>query len=205
MSVSNDLTLIDGGVVSTSTSGSGNAGSVKVSAGNIVIDGRDGVEFTAISSQAVTGSTGHAGSVEIAALGNVSILSGGEISSSTFAAGNAGTIKLTTGSLLIDSRSSAFLTGLSSQAGDGSGNAGSIDITARERIEVLNGGEISSSTFTAGHAGAINVRANEILIDRRGNATFTGITSAAETGSTGNAGSGGHAGRVEVVDRKSVG
>ena len=89
------LSITNSGLISSSTSASGNGGSVTVSvAGGLTIDGAMTPFFTGITSQANPGSTGNAGTVSISA-GTLSITNGGEISSSTFGFGNGGDVDVT--------------------------------------------------------------------------------------------------------------
>ena len=80
---------------------------------------------------------------------------GAEISSSTFAQGNAGSVEVKAGELRIDdSGNPDQFTGITSKANpDSSGNAGTVTVTVEGLLELLNGGEITSSTFAQGNAG----------------------------------------------------
>ena len=72
---------------------------VKVSAGSIRID-RQGSDFVTGIFSDTNESSGRAGLVEVAATGNLSIVNGGQISSNTFAMGNAGSIKVSAGAVV---------------------------------------------------------------------------------------------------------
>src|SRR5207253_527376 len=98
--VTQDLSIVNGGEINSSTFGKGNAGSVKVSAGGITIDSKGKTQLpTGIYSNAFSDSSGNAGTIEVTATGNLSVLNGGEINSSTFAKGNAGSLKVSAGSI----------------------------------------------------------------------------------------------------------
>jgi filamentous hemagglutinin family protein len=147
------ITISDGGRISSGTFSAGDAGTVKVSAGNIAIDGKGSSFLTGISSQAAPGSSGNAGSVDVNAVGNLSLVNGGVIDSSTFSSGSAGSIKVSAGNIAIDGKGSSFLTGISSQAAPGSsGNAGSVDVTAA----------------SSGQTGFVSVTANDITLSNGG-------------------------------------
>lgn len=87
-----DLNLLDSTRWSVSTSGSGKGGDVIINADHIVLDQLSGISANALES-------GDAGNITITGLTqdnveNLSLNAGGTISSSTFAAGNAGTISI---------------------------------------------------------------------------------------------------------------
>ncbi|MER2545547.1 MAG: filamentous hemagglutinin N-terminal domain-containing protein [Candidatus Accumulibacter phosphatis] len=184
------ITISDGGRISSGTFSAGDAGTVKVSAGNIAIDGKGSSFLTGISSQAAPGSSGNAGSVDVNAVGNLSLVNGGVIDSSTFSSGSAGSIKVSAGNIAIDGKGSSFLTGISSQAAPGSsGNAGSVDVTAAGNLSLINGGAIDSSTSSFGTAGSVTVHSNSLRLDGRdenGNSSQISATATAESsGQTG--------------------
>jgi len=167
------LAMGSGAAIQSNTSAGGHAGLVRVSAGDIVIDGRGSDLFPAIASRALAtaangGVSGNAGSVEVSAKGRLSIADGGVISSSTFTSGQAGTIKVTAGEIAIDGRASASATGIASQANSGTGDAGSIEVNATGILSIVNRGVISSSTFTPGRAGSVRVGAATISGDSNG-------------------------------------
>ncbi|MBI4740376.1 MAG: hypothetical protein HY777_02200, partial [Betaproteobacteria bacterium] len=190
------LSVVDGGRIASDTYAAGNAGSVRVNAEEILVDRRGG-RFTGISSDANEGSGGHAGGVEVAATGRMTLVNGGAVSSGTYAAGDAGSVRVSAGALTIDGRDAGF-TGISSNANKGSsGRAGNVDVRTSDALTLVSGGRISSETSSRGDAGNVKVSAGSIFIDRR-DGGFTAISSDANPESTGNAG------RVEAVARETV-
>ena len=184
--VAGELAIRNGGEISSSTFSSGGAGQVNATAGSILIDGQ-GLR-TGIFSDARAG-TGNAGDLQVAAAGGISVLNAGAISSSTFTSGNAGAVKVTAQSITIDGEGgSIYPTGILSESVNGTGNAGSVAVEAAASLSIFSGGDISSSTFSSGDAGSVKVTAGSIVIDRRGNATFAGISSQANLDTTGDAG-----------------
>ena len=89
------------------------------------------------------------------------LLNGAQILSDTWATGDAGSIIIHAGEMTVDGQGSGSFTGISSDAEPGStgSNAGSVDIDVKGLLEVLNGAQISSSTFATSHAGTVNVHA----------------------------------------------
>jgi len=186
----NDLSIFDGASINSNTFSKGDAGQISISAKNLLIDAKDSQLFTAISSQAGTDSTGNAGILDIDLSGELKLLNGGKITTDTFAVGNAGDIVINTVILTLDDQlNSELATGIfTNTRSTENGNAGSITINASEQINILNGAEISSNTFSKGNAGIIDIDANKILLDRQTADSFTGIFSDAKSGSSGNAG-----------------
>jgi len=176
------LQLLNGAEISSGTKAKGDAGSVSVKAGDMIIDDKGSESFTGITSKANPDSEGNAGSVEITVDGLLQLLNGVEISSSTFAKGDAGSVSVKAGDMIIDDQGSDSLTGITSNANpDSEGNAGSVEITVDGLLQLLNGAEISSSTWSKGNAGSVTVNAETFSLD--GNQT--GIASAATSSSTG--------------------
>ncbi|KFB72974.1 MAG: hypothetical protein AW09_001810 [Candidatus Accumulibacter phosphatis] len=212
-----NFSLVNGGVIFSSTDSSSNASMVKVSAASISVDGRGSSSATGIFSQALSG-TGSAGSLEVAAQGGMlSVVNGGQIVSDTYSSGHAGTIGVSAGSIALDNggiissttfssgnagivkvgagnisidKQGGSVTGIISRAESGStGNAGSVEVSTTEILSIVNGGQVSASTYGPGDAGTVKVNAGSIAIDGRNSRFATGIDSNASSGSMGNAGS----------------
>ena len=185
-SVQGAMTLINGGTLDSVTFASGKAGAIAVSAGTLGIDGYGQAGPTGILSQARAG-TGDAGNVEVSVGNALSVVDGGMIDTSTYTAGNAGSVSVKAGSMNVDNRSRILFTGVSSTT-SGMGNAGNTQVEVRGLLSILDGAQITSSTFASGNAGTVNVSARDISIDGRNSELATGIVSHATLGSLGNAG-----------------
>jgi filamentous hemagglutinin family protein len=188
VTVAGSLRLTRGATIQASTYKDGAAGNVTVKAASLVIDEQDSPQPTGIFSTAEAHSTGISGDVDVSVSGPVTILSGGAITSDTFGPGHSGSLKLHAGEMYIDPRGSMFGTGLSSQANEGSGDAGRIDVVIDGTLTLVNGGFISSSTFSDGNAAAISVKADNIDIRGALNVPYTGILAFTQEGSTGRSG-----------------
>ncbi len=182
------LTLTAGANISSLTNGSGQAGPVDVAVpgGEIVIDS-GGVPFvTGIGSEARKGSTGGVGNVSVSA-GKVTLSVGGAISSSTFGSRNAGNVVVQAPDIVIDGNGVSGGAVIRSEAlQPGSGNAGEVNVSG-DRIKLVAGGAISSTTRTGGNAGKITIEAKNLEID--GTNVLTGIAS--EANNSGYFGNGG--------------
>src|SRR5262249_9481908 len=96
-------------------------------------------------------------------VGALTLQTGGVISSSTIGNGDAGRIIADVqGNLLIDgSRCMDCFTGIASDSGRGTGNAGSISLTAGA-ASIINTGEIETNTLGSGSGGNITLQAGAL-------------------------------------------
>jgi hypothetical protein len=182
ITASGALEVRHGATISSSTYGAGSAGAVNVAAGRIQLDGQGSAYDTSIVSE--TYGSGSAGSVDILTPGNLSIINQASISSSAFASGNGGQVRVRAGSIAIDGMDAARRTGIGSVAFSGTGSGGAVEVAASGLVSMLNGGEITSNTSTAGSAGSVKVTAETISL-----AGGASINSGATAGSSGQAGS----------------
>ncbi len=143
VTVSNAVLIANGGLVTGGTRGEGDGGQVGVTAGTLTIDRQGSDNFTGISSQTRGGSSGNAGSVTVTVDNAVSIVNGGAVSSSTFAAGDGGQVRVSAGTLTIDGQGSDLVTGIASFAtSDSLGQAGNITLNT-QNLSIINRGIIS--------------------------------------------------------------
>jgi large exoprotein involved in heme utilization and adhesion len=185
-----NLSIVSGGIISSGTWGTGNAGSVTVKAGSIYINQQNNSIATGIASDASTGSSGNAGTVNITTAGNLSLVNGGDIASNTFSSGNGGIVSINAGSINIDGQTGVNgATVISGSADVGStGNAGTVYVSTTGSLSLVNGGQIGSTTYGAGVAGSVNVNAGTLLVDGMAGGYTSGIFARAKSGSSGQAG-----------------
>jgi filamentous hemagglutinin family protein len=161
ISLSAPVITVDAASVTASTSGGGHAGNIDVSGGRIVIANQGIVDSS-------TKGAGDAGNVHVSAsesldISGIDILHGsrGGLYSTTigfFATGDAGSITVETPALTM------------SQAGEilstselGGGDAGSISLRVG-RLEMTGGARVSTSTFSAGNGGLLDVLATGSIV-----------------------------------------
>jgi filamentous hemagglutinin family protein len=167
------LRVTNGAVVSATTFGKGNAGSVNIFARDTVTFdgvGSNQVSSSAFSSVESTGE-GNGGSVNITA-GTLAVTNGARLIASTFGQGDAGSVNiLTRDTVLFDGvgnhgySSAAF----SNVESTGKGNGGSVNITTGS-LAVTNGAYLSARTFNRGDAGSVTINARDtVSIDGVGN------------------------------------
>jgi len=195
--VAGAITLLEGAEISSTSNGSGDAGSVQVSADSLEMDGRNNPDaLTGVHSKSNGEGIGRAGSVDVKVAGELKIANGADVSADTYTAGQAGTVKVMAGSIVIDGGTVDSFTGISSDAAEGSGSAGDVEVVVTGKVTITRGGAISSDTYTRGNAGNVKVTAAEILADASATDSFTGISSESVEGGSG------AAGNVQVVADK---
>jgi filamentous hemagglutinin family protein len=218
----NNLSLTNGAQIQTIVRGANEQLGLEAGngiAGNIIIDvdelvSVDGVSDvfqvnginnsfnSLISSSLNFGATGRSGNININA-GALSLTNGGQILSSTFGNGDAGTITVDVDNDITLENSNVVFTGgipipafsrISSnvELTNAIGNAGEINIAANN-LFARNGGLINSSTFGQGNAGNINLDINELvsldgITQVEQNLSVSGIASNVESGAIGNGG-----------------
>ena len=205
----NSLKILKGGIISSSTYGTGNAGDIVCSVNDIVVAGNR--SFISSNSQnEVIANAGNAGAIQINS-NNLLLSNGGNITNSTWSSGHSDSIDINSDSLSIlggkkGSGISASAWGLgnagninidadkilvdgqhkyawiSSETGSEGGHAGPIDI-AGHNITLLNNGQISSDTFGPGAAGNILIASDFLTLD---NSHISAIASTESQGQTGN-------------------
>jgi large exoprotein involved in heme utilization and adhesion len=178
------LELLGGSGIITNTAGTGNAGTVKITAS-------DSIKFNSIStaeSGVLAGAEGKAGGVEISTK-TLELLGGSKLLTSTAGKGDAGTVKITASdSIKIDSIVGATsIDGISvvaSNVANGAiGNAGGVEISTKTLV-LLNGSALIANTSGKGDAGTVKITAS----DSTKFDGISGVTSSVEIGAIGNAG-----------------
>ena len=150
------LQVLNSGVISSDTSGAGNAGKLTVTAGALKIAGGNRDFFTGISSDSNAGATGNAGDVDVAVIGLLQLLNSGQISSGTADSGSGGSVRVQAHDMLLDQ--SAAVTAAST----GSGIAGQVQIQATGAILLRDNSSISSKSDLS-RAGGVVVQAGTRL------------------------------------------
>jgi filamentous hemagglutinin family protein len=178
--------LRDGAALTASTSGQGNAGSVKIIATDAVSLTDAGI-FSAVEA----GGVGKGGNIDIDAA-TLSLTDGAQLATSTLGQGNAGSVKITATDAVSLTDGRIFST---VEAG-GVGKGGNIDIDAAS-LSLTDSAQLLTITRRAsgnqspgkGDAGNVNVKVSGV-VDIAGvkNGFFSGISSLVSTGTEGNGG-----------------
>ncbi len=138
---------------------------------------------TRASIMASTSGNVDASAIKITSAGDLSLGQDAIINGSTSSAGKGASIALKAATLMLDGQgsissiSSESMPAPSPSATETTGNAGNVDISA-SRLILSNGGQIKTSTLTAGQAGVATIAADNILVDGANNTqVLTGIAS----------------------------
>jgi filamentous hemagglutinin family protein len=165
-----DGSKLEAGIVSGLGTVNSRSGDISVNATELVqIEGSGG-----ISNTIQTGATGNAGTTTINA-GSLSVKNGAQLDSSTSGTGDGGNVSLT----VRDTTTFDGVQGLNIRSFAGSivdlnarGNGGTLTVNTGT-LNVLNGAALSSTTFSTGDAGNINLTVrNTATFDGVGNNTF---------------------------------
>lgn len=168
------LEMLNGFQIASGTSGDGHAGSLEVMATEAIeIKGHDrigdGLYLTGFIASAEDGSSGDAGDIKVTTPKlTLDLLS--QVASSAHGSGKSGNIKVKVGDLTISNtvgETPFDITGIVADVLDNAtGSGGIVDIEA-DKIRLLGGGQINTSTNALGNAGLVKIRANQIEIAGR--------------------------------------
>ncbi|MBD2464378.1 filamentous hemagglutinin N-terminal domain-containing protein [Oscillatoria sp. FACHB-1407] len=160
------LSLRAGGRISAQTLASGQGGTINLTISDLteVTGTSEDSSFRSAIEVGTDRGTGAGGSLAIAT-GRLRVRNGGLITVGTFGTGNAGELDITADVVDVagTSANGQFPSSIAAEVGrDASGNGGDVAI-ATGRLTVRDGGIVAVSTFGAGDAGALAIRANETV------------------------------------------
>jgi filamentous hemagglutinin family protein len=172
-----DLELVDGGEVSASTLGAGDAGSVVIEAQRILIQGENLETPSGVFAKTVVDASGNAGSIDVTAHESLAVVDGGKISvASEGGGGFAGDLMIRGGGSVEVARGgeiSALTAGPVREASPET--ASDIVIADAAQLTVSSGGTITAETFGEGFGGSISIHAQNVALS--GGARITAQTS----------------------------
>ena len=172
LTIADTIALLNGGLISSSTYSSGNAGAITISARNLLVDGQGADGFTSIQNLAMSEGAG-GGNINLIIADTVTLLNGGKIFASAWGTAAAGSVTISARNLLVDAQGGyGGRTGIISDA-LGSGAGGKINLTIADTVILLNSSEISANTQDAGDAGSITISARNLLMDAQGSRFLT--------------------------------
>jgi filamentous hemagglutinin family protein len=187
------LFLTNGGSLTATTAGQGNAGSVIINARDtIALDGKksDGSPSQIVSQVSPQGK-GNGGVIDIITRA-LSVTNGGKISASTLGEGNAGPVIINAKeSVMLDwERSTGNSSAVLSRVEPGAIGDGSTITIITNSLSLTNGAYLSVSTLGEGNAGGITVNAREsVILDGEGSdGSPSGIGSQVQPRAKGDAG-----------------
>ena len=162
-----DLTSEDGSI-SASSSTQSTAGTIHIDAGNLTFDGGN------ISSFGLLG--GNGGELEIIVEEHLQLLNGANINVSSFSLGNAGNLRINARNLTLDNGAS-----INSSSFD-DGNGGELNIIIEDHLQVLSVSSISASTSSSGNAGNILINADSLTLDGNSAAISSSSSGSGDSG-----------------------
>jgi filamentous hemagglutinin family protein len=171
------LLVRDGVQIAVSTSGAGMAGNLNIAASESIdiagtitranSEGKIEVYSSGLFAGVEPGAKGKGGNLSIAT-GSLRLSDGARVTTSTFGEGRAGDLTVTAkdievNGILIDEIGS-FNGLLANVEKDATGKGGNLTINT-DRLRILNGGQVSASTFGNGDAGNVTVTAKNIEVN----------------------------------------
>jgi filamentous hemagglutinin family protein len=165
----NRLILRDGGQISSLNSGLRIPGTIEIEAGEILIEGLSGIYNQLDLEEGGINKNASGGNIQVKA-NTLSLLDGGQISTSTFGSGDAGKIAIeVTDTLTIANQDiiaiENIFSGIFAQvAEDGTGNGGDIKIETPTLILQGYGSLISATTFGKGDGGNIIILGKDVYL-----------------------------------------
>ncbi len=151
------LAVRGGSYVATLSALPGAPGRLRLSAGDVLVEGSQLQSRGSNDPQAL----GTGGDIEVRASGTVALTEGGAIESTTYGTGDAGAIAIQAGQVRLAGGSYIF-SGSSDLSG---GRAGAIDVTAAGLLSLQAGSSISTEAYGQAAPGAIALRAGELWMD----------------------------------------
>jgi len=192
----NRLRLVNGAQIGAGTFGAGNSGSLIIKATEaveVIGTSADGKVLSGLFTSAQSGATGNGGNLTIET-DRLQVANGAQVFTGTFGSGKAGnlTIKATDSVKVIGtSANSGTSSGLfASTQPEATGNGGNLTIET-DRLQVADGAQIVVSTFGAGKAGILTVKATdsvEVMGTSANSGTSSGLFASVARGATGEGG-----------------
>ncbi|PZD70653.1 hypothetical protein C1752_10374 [Acaryochloris thomasi RCC1774] len=178
------LVLRNGAILSASTNGGRDAGTVKIYANeSVLFEGEDSLgraSRAAAARASDTSGRGNAGEVELETKSLI-LKDGAFLSASTFGRGNAGTVRVIANeSILFEGLNNLAGSGVVSENNSrGQGNAGEVNVKTQSLV-LKDGAQLSASTFGEGNAGTIFIEASTLsVVDGSKISSLTGSNSSA--------------------------
>ncbi|BAY99501.1 filamentous hemagglutinin family outer membrane protein [Tolypothrix tenuis PCC 7101] len=185
-----NLYVADGARMAVSTFNSKNGGILTVKAKDIkLVGGAASVGSSGLFANVESGARGNGGQL-LVDTDSLQMAGGAQIAALTFGSGNAGTVQVKANQMQLSGSSPGGLpTGLLANVESGATGKGGNLFIDTQSLQLINGAQIGTGTFSSGNAGDLTIQANDVeLIGSSSKAPsliFTTVTSNA-TGNGGN-------------------
>lgn len=185
-----EVTVSDRGQISANTESGGKGGVVDITAGTLKVLGDGATVQTLVMARSTATATGDAGKVKIKA-DRTELRFGGNITASSLGRGNAGSVEISGGDILLSHDDAGIGTGtgvFSLASATNGGDAGSVAVNARS-LELYGGAQISTRSGSSGQAGVITVNVDTLILSGQLRGDSSQIAGQNTAGTTGDAGS----------------
>ncbi len=173
LAITGAVEVLDGALISLTTSGPGSSGDLQLDAGSLTVSGKD---------SGITGQTlgklplaSRGGDLHFNIGGAVEVLDGGNITANSFGPGNGGDIAIAADTLRVSPGATGRLTGITTQTG-ADGNAGDLSLAVEGRLELADGARLSTATNGSGRGGDLSIVAGEFFATGLGSAVSAQTT-----------------------------
>jgi len=164
------LNILNRGIISPSTFAQGDAGSLSIFSNNINIDGGSNSFLTGFFASVEENATGQGGNINLGSeqspLQQLTLRSGAQIVANTFSEGDAGNLSIFSNDIELDGQ--GFLTGFFASIGSGAiGRGGNVSINT-DSLALIDGGRVAANVepMGEGNAGTLEITANDSIVVR---------------------------------------
>ena len=156
------LTLQQGAGINNNAFGAGSSGNITIDATAIELSGSSNVNPTGVTSL-TTSTRGNQAAGDILVNGNSLVISGGAaLSSIAFSAGSSGQVTINNAETTVIGDNFGGLYSNISAITYGTGNSKALTLNTN-RLQILNGGAIATTSFLVGRAGDLDINATESI------------------------------------------
>lgn len=184
------ILMNDGANLNNLAYGSGNGGAINIKADSLELVGTSSIGPTSISAIVLAGASGNAGSINLD-VNTLRLSEGAQISTSTFGQGNGGLLNVQAQQIELsgESSSGSLATSLLAQVEPGATGRGGDIFVVTDQLNINNGSNISTGTFSSGNTGSLSIQAKDIEISgiRQSGRGSSGIFVNVLRGASGNA------------------
>ncbi len=179
-----NLTIVEGGLISTKTVGGGLGGNTNIKADHLRIARGKSGQFTGLAADSAVVPSKRGGNITVDA-DRLEVLAGGQISANTRSLSPGGSVIVRANEVTVSGRSTDQIRASSNISADTqlpgtSGIGGNVSVTT-DVLRIFDGARISANTFGSGSGGNVTVVAREGLFAQGGSDLFTGVSATSQS------------------------